>query len=88
MLWDAATGTAHGVRNRCPHSGAPLCLGACASARRASRASTSSPESVSCAARGTAGSSTSESGACLDDPALRAAVYPVEIADGVVRIRA
>lgn len=27
-----------------------------------------------------------ESGRCLDDDSLRAAVYPVEVADGVVRI--
>jgi nitrite reductase (NADH) small subunit len=87
-LWDSELGRAVGVRNRCPHSGAPLCLG-----RLRDRESgvpgtyaLSGQRVLRCPWHGW--EFDLESGRCLDDPGLRVAVYPVEIADGVVRIRA
>jgi nitrite reductase/ring-hydroxylating ferredoxin subunit len=87
VLWDAELGTAHGIRNRCPHSGAPLCLG-----RVRSRESglpgayaLSGQRVLRCPWHGW--EFDLETGGCLDDATLRAAVYPVEIAAGVVRVR-
>ena len=88
VIWDESAGVAHGFRNRCPHSGAPLCLG-----RLRER------ESGTPGAYALAGERVLRcpwhgwefelaSGRCLDDPSLRAAVYRVEIADGVVRVLA
>ena len=88
VLWDAATGTAHGVRNRCPHSGAPLCLGRVREREAGvpGEYELAGERVLRCPWHGW--EFDLASGACLDDPALRAAIYPVEIADGVVRIRA
>jgi nitrite reductase (NADH) small subunit len=87
VLWDSERETAHGVRNRCPHSGAPLCLG-----RVRSRESgvpgayaLSGQRVLRCPWHGW--EFDLETGGCLDDAALRTAVYPVEVADGVVRVR-
>ena len=88
VVWDAESGTAHGVRNRCPHSGAPLCLGR-VRAREAGTPGTyvlAGTRVLRCPWHGW--EFDLSSGACLDDPALRAATYPVEIAGGVVRILA
>jgi nitrite reductase/ring-hydroxylating ferredoxin subunit len=88
VVWDAERGTAHGVRNRCPHHGAPLCLGTV----RVRETGTPGAYALAgervlrCPWHGW--EFDLASGNCLDDPALRAAVYPVEIADGVVRVRA
>jgi len=87
VVWDEANGTAHGVRNRCPHSGAPLCLG------RVRERETGAPGSYALAGERVrrcpwhGWEFDLATGRCLDDPSLRAAVYPVEIAEGVVRIR-
>jgi nitrite reductase (NADH) small subunit len=87
VVWDATRGTAHGVRNRCPHGGAPLCLG------RVREREAGTPGSYALAGERVlrcpwhGWEFDLESGRCLDDPALRAGVYPVEIVDGVVRVR-
>jgi len=88
VVWDAASGTAHGVRNRCPHSGAPLCLG------RVRERESGTPGAYALAGGRVlrcpwhGWEFDLETGACLDDGALRAAVYPVEIAGDIVRVRA
>jgi nitrite reductase (NADH) small subunit len=88
VVWDAERGTAHGVRNRCPHHGAPLCLGRV----RDREAGTPGAYSLAgarvlrCPWHGW--EFDLETGRCLDDDALRVAVYPVELADGVVRVEA
>jgi nitrite reductase (NADH) small subunit len=88
VVWDEAAGSAHGVRNRCPHSGAPLCLG------RVREREAGTPGAYALAGTRVlrcpwhGWEFDLDDGRCLDDPSLRAAVYPVEIADGVVRIRA
>jgi nitrite reductase/ring-hydroxylating ferredoxin subunit len=87
VLWDSELGTAHGIRNRCPHSGGPLCLGRVRSRESGAPGAyaLSGRRVLRCPWHGW--EFDLESGRCLDDPAQRAAVYPVEIADGTVRIR-
>ncbi len=81
-------GTLHGIRNRCPHHGGPLCLGTVAvrvggdpgvyelTGRRALRCPWHGWEFDL------------ETGVCLDEPALRAAVYPVRLEAGRVLVQA
>jgi nitrite reductase (NADH) small subunit len=86
VVWDPERETAHGVRNRCPHSGAPLCFG------RIREREAGTPGQYALAGRRVlrcpwhGWEFDLESGRCLDDAALRVRVYPVEIADGVVRV--
>jgi nitrite reductase/ring-hydroxylating ferredoxin subunit len=88
VVWDSELETAHGIRNRCPHHGAPLCLG-----RLRNRESgvpgayeLSGQRVLRCPWHGW--EFDLESGSCLDDAGLRAAVYPVEIENGIVRVYA
>jgi nitrite reductase/ring-hydroxylating ferredoxin subunit len=88
VLWDSELERAHGVRNRCPHSGAPLCLGRLRN-RESGGPGTyalSGQRVLRCPWHGW--EFDLESGRCLDDPGLRAAVYPVEIRSGAVWIAA
>jgi len=86
VVWDSERGAAYCVRNRCPHHGAPLCLG------RVRNRETGTPGAYTlgservlrCPWHGWEFDLTS--GLCLDDPALRVAIYPVDVADGVVRV--
>ena len=81
-------GTLHGVRNRCPHHGGPLCLG------RISERVGGEPglyaldgrRVLRCPWHGW--EFDLETGACLDDPSLRAAVYPARRAEGRVFLQA
>ena len=86
VVWDRERRTAHAVRNRCPHHGGPLCLGRI-------RDRVSGPPGgylltgvrvLRCPWHGW--EFDLESGQCLDDEHMRAAVYPVEVADGEVRV--
>ena len=81
-------GALRGVRNRCPHHGGPLCLGTL------ERRQTGAP---GCYALGGATvlrcpwhgwEFDPVSGACLDDPSLRVAVYLAKAADGRVLVHA
>ena len=85
-MWDAERGSAHGVRNRCPHSGAPLCRGRVRDreAGEPGAYALAGERVLRCPWHGW--EFDLESGRCLDDAAMRAAVYPVEIADGAVRV--
>ncbi|HSK17120.1 MAG TPA: Rieske (2Fe-2S) protein [Gaiellaceae bacterium] len=87
VVADPAAGSVHGIRNRCPHHGGPLCLG-------------SVQERVEGAPGGYALAGRRilrcpwhgwefdlETGACADDPSLRAAVYPARVEDGRVLVR-
>jgi nitrite reductase/ring-hydroxylating ferredoxin subunit len=87
VVWDRERGTAYAIRNRCPHHGAPLCLG-----RVRDRVSglpgdylLTGERVLRCPWHGW--EFDLESGQCLDDERMRAAVYPVEVADGHVRVR-
>lgn len=85
-----AGGSLVGVRNRCPHHGAPLCLG------RLRRRETGTPGRYALEA----GEPTVlrcpwhgwefdiGSGICRDEPSLRVAVYPARVEDGRVLVEA
>jgi 3-phenylpropionate/trans-cinnamate dioxygenase ferredoxin subunit len=77
-------GEIRGVRNRCPHHGGPLCLG------KVEERLTGRPGGYD-----VAGSAVLRcpwhgwefdpaTGACLDDPSMRVAVYPAKAEDGRV----
>jgi 3-phenylpropionate/trans-cinnamate dioxygenase ferredoxin subunit len=88
VVRDERTGTLHGVRNRCPHHGGPLCLGRIGDriAGTPGRYASSPGRVLRCPWHGW--EFDPASGRCLDDPSLRAAVYPVEVVNGRVRVRA
>ena len=88
VVWDGERGTAHGIRNRCPHSGAPLCFGRIREREGGTPGAyaLTGARVLRCPWHGW--EFDLESGRCLDDPSQRAAVYPVEIVDGLVRIEA
>jgi nitrite reductase (NADH) small subunit len=88
VVRDPATGSVHGVRNRCPHHGGPLCLGTVEERMEGAlgRYVLAGRRILRCPWHGW--EFDLETGVCLDDPSLRAAVYAVEVADGRVRLRA
>ena len=81
-------GTLRGIRNRCPHHGGPLCLG------RVSERVGGEPGVYELAGTRTlrcpwhGWEFDLETGVCVDEPSLRAAVYPVRVAHGRVFVRA
>ena len=81
-------GTPHGIRNRCPHHGGPLCLG------RVGERVEGGPGRYELAGRRTlrcpwhGWEFDLETGVCVDEPGLRAAVYPVRVEDGRVLVQA
>jgi nitrite reductase (NADH) small subunit len=83
-----ADGSLWAVRNRCPHHGAPLALGSLGRrlAGAPGRYETSDQRSLRCPWHGW--EFDPARGACLDDPALRVAVYPARIVDSRVLVRA
>ena len=88
VVLDPVTGAAHGMRNRCPHHGAPLCLGSVRE-RSAGEPGTyrlSGRRVLRCPWHGW--EFDVDSGGCLDDGRMRVAVYPVRIEDGRVLVRA
>jgi nitrite reductase (NADH) small subunit len=88
VVLDRTTGSVHGVRNRCPHHGGPLCLGRMRERETGSpgRYELSGRRVLRCPWHGW--EFDLGSGRCLDEPSLRAAVYPAEVADGRVRVLA
>jgi nitrite reductase (NADH) small subunit len=82
----AAGGELRGVRNRCPHHGGPLCLGKVEErlAGEPGAYELSGLTVLRCPWHGWEFDPTT--GACLDDPSLRVAVYPAKAADGRVLI--
>ena len=81
-----AGGELHGVRNRCPHHGGPLCLG------KVGKRLVGDPGSydltgitvLRCPWHGW--EFDPGTGACLDDSKLRVAVYPAKAVDGRVLV--
>jgi nitrite reductase (NADH) small subunit len=88
VVRDPASGELHGVRNRCPHSGAPLCLGDVVDRARGApgRYEHTGRPVLRCPWHGW--EYDLETGGCVDDPRMRAAVYPVRVEDGRVLVRA
>jgi nitrite reductase (NADH) small subunit len=81
-------GTPRGIRNRCPHHGGPLCLGRLGErvAGEPGVYELSGRRVLRCPWHGW--EFDLETGACLDEPALRAAVYPARVEDGRVFVHA
>jgi nitrite reductase (NADH) small subunit len=81
-------GGVHGIRNRCPHHGGPLCLGS------VGRRVEGDPGVYELTGRRTlrcpwhGWEFDLETGVCLDEPSLRTAVYPVRVEDGRVLLEA
>jgi nitrite reductase (NADH) small subunit len=81
-----AGGELRGVRNRCPHHGGPLCLGTVAErlVGHPGGYELSGASVLRCPWHGWEFDPVT--GACLDDPALRVAVYPAKADDGRVLV--
>jgi nitrite reductase (NADH) small subunit len=88
VVRDKASGVLHGIRNRCPHHGGPLCLGTVEErlTGEPGRYALSGRSVLRCPWHGW--EFDLETGRCVDEPSLRAAVYPVRIEDGRVLVQA
>ena len=88
VVRDPSSGALHAVRNRCPHHGGPLCLGTLVDRLAGG------PGSYALAGRRVlrcpwhGWEFDLETGRCLDDPVLRAAVYAVRVDGERVLVRA
>jgi nitrite reductase/ring-hydroxylating ferredoxin subunit len=84
----AVDGELRGVRNRCPHHGGPLCLGTVRSRQTGTpgRYELGVQTVLRCPWHGW--EFDPATGACLDDPSMRVAVYQAKAVDGRVLIQA
>jgi nitrite reductase (NADH) small subunit len=86
VVADPTTGEPRGIRNRCPHHGAPLCLGH--PARRVESVggtyALGDRSVIRCPWHGWEYDLTA--GECPDEPSVRAAVYPARIEGDCVQI--
>ena len=82
----AVGGELRGVRNRCPHHGGPLCRGTVEQrlTGRPGRYDVTGELVLRCPWHGW--EFDPATGTCLDDPALRVAVYPAKTVDGRVLV--
>jgi nitrite reductase (NADH) small subunit len=74
------------IRNRCPHHGAPLCLGSVRRRESGTPGRYGPPGDAVLRCPWHGWEFDLESGRCLSDPDLRAAVYPVRAVDGRIEI--
>jgi 3-phenylpropionate/trans-cinnamate dioxygenase ferredoxin subunit len=81
-------GELRGVRNRCPHHGGPLCLGIVGPRQTGTpgRYDLGSRSVLRCPWHGW--EFEPATGACLDDPSMRVAVYPAKAVEGRVFVQA
>jgi 3-phenylpropionate/trans-cinnamate dioxygenase ferredoxin subunit len=82
-------GKPRALRNRCPHHGAPLCLGDVIDRLEApapGRYAASGQAVLRCPWHGW--EFDLEQGTCLDEPSLRVAIYPARVENGRVLVRA
>jgi nitrite reductase (NADH) small subunit len=88
VLADGDTGALYAIRNRCPHPGAPLCRGTLRERLSGppGRYELSGRTALRCPWHGW--EFDAETGRCVDDPALRVAVYPVRVERGRLLVRA
>jgi nitrite reductase (NADH) small subunit len=87
VLRDRGTGAVHGLRNRCPHHGGPLCLGTVRErlAGPPGGYELTGRKVLRCPWHGW--EFDLETGRCLDDPSLRAAVYRARVESGRVLVQ-
>ena len=78
----------HAFRNRCPHHGAPICLGRVREreAGAPGRYQSGGGEVLRCPWHGW--EFDVETGQCPDDPRMRVKTYPVRVTDGTVEVLA
>jgi 3-phenylpropionate/trans-cinnamate dioxygenase ferredoxin subunit len=88
VVADGTDGSLHGVRNRCPHHGGPLCLGVVRERLEGEPGEyeLAGRRVLRCPWHGW--EFDLESGECLDEPSMRAAVYPVRVEGGRVLVQA
>ena len=88
VVRDPRTGELHGLRNRCPHSGAPICFGSIVerAVGAPGRYATTGRRVLRCPWHGW--EYDLETGRCVDDPRMRVAVYPVRVEAGRVFVEA
>lgn len=89
VVRDAASGDIFAFRNRCPHTGAPICLGSIAVRDDVALPGAYGPRErrvLRCPWHGW--EFDLGSGRCLDDPAMRVATYAVRVRDGRVEVEA
>lgn len=88
VVRDPATGDLHGIRNRCPHHGGPLCLGTVEErvSGAPGRYAMAGRHVLRCPWHGW--EFDLATGQCVDEPTLRAAVYPARVQDGRVLVEA
>jgi nitrite reductase (NADH) small subunit len=88
VVRDPGTGALHALRNRCPHSGAPLCLGTVVERAGGSpgRYQTTGRAVLRCPWHGW--EYDLETGCGADDDRLRVAVYPVRVEGDRVLVQA
>jgi nitrite reductase/ring-hydroxylating ferredoxin subunit len=81
-------GGLRGIRNRCPHHGGPLCLGSVGERVEGDPGvyELTGRRTLRCPWHGW--EFDLETGVCLDEPSLRTAVYPVQVADGRILLEA
>ncbi len=86
VILDRATGDLHAVRNRCPHHGAPLCLGRVRNRLEGEPGEYTPQEQrmLHCPWHGW--QFDLKSGSCPDNPKLRVAVYDARIDSGRVLV--
>jgi nitrite reductase (NADH) small subunit len=79
VIRDPGSGSLHGIRNRCPHHGGPLCLGTVRErlAGAPGRYELAGRSVLRCPWHGW--EFDLETGRCLDEPSLSAAVYSVRV---------
>ena len=88
VVRDPLNGSLHGIRNRCPHHGGPLCLGTVRErlVGAPGRYDLGGQSVLRCPWHGW--EFDLETGQCVDEPSLRAAVYPTQVEGGRVLVRA
>jgi 3-phenylpropionate/trans-cinnamate dioxygenase ferredoxin subunit len=89
VLVDPSDGRVKALRNRCPHVGSPLCRGSVRTREKGGAPGLYALEDgkvLRCPHHGW--EFDLDSGVCLDDPAMRVAVYEVREVDGRVHVLA
>ena len=86
VLHDPQSGALHAVRNRCPHQGAPLCLGVVAARAHGAPGvyELGADTVVRCPWHGW--EFELATGRCPEDATMRVATYPVRVEDGRVLV--
>jgi 3-phenylpropionate/trans-cinnamate dioxygenase ferredoxin subunit len=86
VVLDPKSGSLYGLRNRCPHHGGPLCLGTVEPRLTGRPGSYAFAETAVIRCPWHGWEFDPGSGVCLDDPALRVAVYAAKAAEGRVLV--